>query len=400
MNTISESISGEFQMKYQEEELLTESSESKLTIGVLKEDFEKEKRVPLTPYTVKFLTNNGIKVFIERGAGDYSFFTDVEYSDAGAEILDHQKEVFNCDVIIKVAPPNEKQMSYLKKHQILISTLNIKTLKKEFFQQLSSKKITAIAFEYIKDELGSFPFVNYMSRITGELSISIASNYLLEKKGKLIAGIGGNKPSEIVIIGSGDIAKSAAKTAINAGAIVKVFDNSIAQLKSLEESVSGQIYTSVLYPSLVKKEIARADILIGALSNNSNNENSIISKSDIKSMKKGSLVIDLSIDQGSCFENSVLTTLKKPLIEKNGITYYGVPNSPSTASRTASYVLGNIFLQQFSNFNNYRSVNHFLKNDIDFRNGLYLYKGVLVNDRIGKNFNLPTQDLNLIMAAF
>ena len=400
MESVSGSFSGDFQLEYQEEMLIAASSGKKLSIGVPKEDFISERRIALTPNTVKLLTDNGIEVFIESGAGDSAFLSDIEFSESGAEIVSQQEEVFKSDVIVKISPPTSTQISFLQKNQVLISSLNIKTLEKPLLKQLQKKRITAIAIEYIKDEFGDFPFVHFMSKISGQIAINIASNFLIEKKGKLLGGIGGHKPSEIIIIGAGDIARSAVESAIEVGALVKVFDNSIARLRELEESVSTRIYTSVMYPSVLKKEIPRADVLIGALSNHSENDCSLISKDMISSLKKGSLVIDLSIDQGSCFENAILTSLKKPMIEKAGISYYGVANVPSVVPRTASYVLSNIFLQQFRNLQDYNSINHFLKNDLDFRNGLYLYNGVLVNKRIGEIFDLPSQDLNLILAAF
>ncbi len=400
MTSTSSIISKQIQLQFQEEMLLLASSRKKLTIGIPKENFESEKRIAFSPNTVSFLSENGINIYIEKGAGEAALFSDMEYSEAGAQIIEEQEAVFKVDVVVKIAPPTDKQITYLKRNQILISSLNIRTLEKSFFEKLSEKKITAIALEYIKDEFSNFPFVQFMSEIAGKVAINIASNFLMEKKGKLLLGIGGHKPSEIVIIGAGHVSQSVVNSAIEAGALVKVFDNSVSSLKELEENIKYKVYTSVLYPSVLKKEFSRADIVIGVLSKLDKENKDIISEDLIKLMKKDSLIIDLSIDQGSCFENSKLTNYKNPTFEKKGVTYFAVPNIPSMVPRTASYVLGNLFLQQFSNLQTYANVNQFLKNDLNFRNGLYLYNGILVNQRISEIFDLPYQDINLILAAF
>jgi len=399
MNSISESFSGQFQLEQQEKLLTLDSSKQQLTIGVPKEDFENETRVSLTPYTVKLFTEIGITVLVESGAGSASKYSDMEYSESGAQIVEQQKSVFKADILVKIAPPNTEQIGYLRKNQVLISSLNIKTLNQDYFNKLSKKKVTAIALEYIKDEGGIFPFVQFMSEITGQVAINIASDFLRKKKGKLLGRIAGNTPSEIIVIGAGEVARHTVDAAIKAGASIKVFDNSISRLKDFEKHFSTKIYTSILYPEILEKEFPRADIVIGALSENTI-YNSMISKNLIKSMKKGSLVMDLTIDRRICFESSKLTSFNNPTVMSQGITHYGVPNIPSTVPRTASNVISNTFLQQFSSFQNYGSLNAFLKYDSNFRNGLYLYKGVLVHKGIGEIFNLPTQDINLIFAAF
>jgi len=399
MESIDKSFSREFQLEYQEELLMSYSSKQQLTIGVPKEDLRNERRVALTPYTVKLLVENGMSVLVEAGAGEASNYTDVEYSESGAEIVEQTKLIFKADVVVKIAPPNAKQIDFLRKNQVLISSLNIKTLERQFFQQLAHKKVTAIAFEYIKDEQGDSPFVQLMSEITGRVAINVASDFLKDKKGKLLGRIAGNIPSEIIVIGTGAVAKSAVDSAIKIGALVKVFDNSISKLKAFERYFSMPIYTSILYPEILKQEFPRADVVIGALSSDGVST-PVISKELVQMMKKDAIVIDLTIDQGACFETSKLTNFNKPTFLVKGVTHYGVPNIPSTVPRTASNVLSNIFLQQFSKFQNYGSMNQFLKNDSNFRNGLYFYKGVLVNKRIGTIFDLPYQDINLILAAF
>lgn len=400
MNFSSGSVSSKYQFEYQEKMILLHPSKQQFSIGIPKENIKFEKRIPLTPLTVKFLTGNGIKVFIEKEAGMASGFTDLEYSESGAEIVDEPAIVFTADIIIKIAPPSFSQIKLFKKNQVLISSINLRTLEKSFFQELITKKITAIAIEYIKDEIGNFSFVKLMSEISGIVAVNLASDFLREKRGKLLAGIAGNKPSEIIVIGAGQLAESVVRSAIEQGALVKVFDNSISRIRQLEQNIGKKVYSSVLYASILKKEFSRADVVIGAISYSDSKQAFLISEELITLMKKSSLVIDLSIDQGSCFEKSKITDFSKPTYEINGVTHFGVPNIPSTVPRTSSYVLGNIFLQQFSNLQNFENFNQFIKNDSNFRNGLYLYNGILVNKHISEIFDLPFQDINLILAAF
>jgi alanine dehydrogenase len=239
-----------------------------------------------------------------------------------------------------------------------------------------------------------------MSEIIGRVAINIISNFLMEKKGKLLGGIPGNKPSELLVIGAGAVAHSVIQSAIYQKASIKVFDNSVSRLRALESKVSSNIYSSVINMPQLLKEFSRADVVIGALPNYEEYNNFIIPEEYTKQMKKNSLIIDLSIDQGICFETSKLTNFKNPTFEKFGVTHYGIPNIPSIASRTSSKVLGNIYLQYFSSFQKHDHFNHFLKNDSNFQNGLYFYNGILVKEHIGKLFDIPTKDINLILAAF
>lgn len=400
MDLKSDALSGDFQYETQEEMLLISPQKKKLSIGIPKEDFKNERRISFTPNTVQFLTNNGIKVYIEAGAGLSSGYSDLEFSESGGTILDQQVAVFKSDVIVKISPPTIQQISYLEKNQILISSLNLKTLDRTYFELLAGKRITAIALEYINDEFGTLPFVHFMSEIAGRVAVNIASNFLMQKHGTLLGGTGGTKPSEIVIIGAGDVARSTVKFALETGALVKVYDQSISRLKALEEHIPGNVYCSILNDSTLMADLSNADVVIAALSNQDVGAQYVVSEELITNLKKNSIVIDLSIDQGACFETSKVTSFEKPTFVKHGITHYGIPNIPSTVPRTASDVLGNIYLQLFSNFQNYFNINHFLKNDSNFRNGLYFYNGVLVNKHIGELYDLPNQDLDLIIAVF
>ncbi len=389
-----------FQFEYQEELFMPESSVNSMSIGVPKENHKKERRVAITPFTVRFLTENGIKVMVETGVGLASGFEDLHYAEYGAVIVKTQEEVYQADIIIKVAPACENEIKLLRKNQILISSLNVKTLSKTYFQELIKKKVTAIALEFIKDENGEFPFVQMMSEISGKVAINYAANFMREQRGKLLGSIAGNRPSEVLVLGAGYMAQSAAQSAIDQGAVVKVFDPSISKLRVLSQKVSQPIYTSVFHLSVLKKELPRADVLIGAMSVKDLLNGYAIKEELIGMIKKDAIILDLNIDQVSCFETSQLTDFNQPTKIIHGVTHFGVPNVPSMVPRTASYALGNIFLQQLSSFKHYGNVTQFLKNDVNFRNGLYLYNGIMVNRQIADIFDLPNQDIDLILSAF
>jgi len=387
-----------FSLMPQEEYLETKSSHKKISIGIPKEKDSTEKRIPLTPYNIALLKESGIDVKIEKGAGLGAAFTDLELSESGAEIVNDKAEIYQSDIILKIAPPDNEEIQLLANNRMLISTLNLKTLNKKYFNQLAEKKITALAYELIKDKMGMFPIVRSMSEIAGSSCVNIAATLLSNSKGKMIGGIVGVKPSEIVILGAGTVAESAAQTALGLGASVKIFDKSVYRLRRLQNNLGRKVFTSILQTKLLESELLTADIVIGALKDT--HKSTIIGEEIIKKMKKGSVLLDVSIDQGGCFETSKITNIDKPTFTKYGIIHYCVPNIPSIVPRTASYALGNIFCQEFYKLYDYNNINHFFKNDEGFRSGIYLYKGILINQEIGNKFNIPTKDINLILAAF
>ncbi len=372
----------------------------KISFGVLKEDTLQEKRVALNPYAVQLLVEQGFDVLVESEAGEPSGYSDYEYSEAGATVVKNPEELFQCDWIIKIAPPNREQIRLLRKNQVLISSLNPSTLDAKYFQQLIEKRITAIAYEYIQDKLGQYPFIQKMSEISGTVVVNMAIQHIASNQGRLIGSIAGVKPIEFLIFGSGSAARQAAKLAYNNGALVKVFDHSISKLRQLSNYVGGTIYTSVPNSEILNQEIQTADVLIGALSANMLHKKMCFSKDLIKLMKKGSLVIDVNKDHSYCFESSHRTDYKQPLVEQDGLYYVGLPNYPSVVPKTSSMAMSHIFLDYFNHFNDFYSIDEFLKENNYFRKGTYLYKGILTNKHIADNFGFSFQDINLILSAF
>lgn len=384
----------------QEEMLAIKNKGGSLQIGIPKETSFQEKRVALVPEAVSLLVANGHRVKIETKAGVLSNFPDSEYSEAGAEICMSKDEIFECDIILKIAPPSEEEVDLMKGNQTLISALQLSSQPKKVLQKLMQKKITAAAWDYIQDDDGIYPVVRSMGEIAGTTSILIAGELLSSYnngKGTMLGGIAGVQPTEIVIIGAGTVAEFAAKAAIGLGASVKIFDSSLSHLRRLQNNIGMRINTSVLQPKVIAKAIKRADVVIGAIRASLGKTPCIVTEEMVKSMKTGSVIVDVSIDQGGCFETSRITNHNQPTFNKHGVTHYCVPNIASRVCRTASFALSNIFTPLLLEMGNYGGCTHLIKNDQGFRSGVYMYKGTLTSEVLGKIFDLKYKDIDLLI---
>jgi len=387
------------QLLPQEEMLEVARQRSDLFIGMPKETSFQERRICLTPDAIASLTAHGHRVMMESGAGLTASYTDKEYSDAGAEITHDTKKVFGCPVILKVEPPTVKEIEMMNPETLLISALQLKTQRKEFFEALETKKITALAFEFIRDEDGSYPAVKSLSEIAGTASILIASELMISQKlgkGLLFGNITGVPPTEVVILGAGTAAEFAAKTALGLGASVKVFDNSINKLRRLQNNLNQRIFTSTIQEKAILKALMRCDVAIGAMRGKDRSP-VIVSETMVERMKRGAVIIDISIDTGGCFETSEVTTHEKPTFVKHNVTHYCVPNIPSRYSKTASLSISNIispFLLQMADDGGIESA---IRCNAGLKHGIYFYHGRLTNSSIAEWFDLGYTDINLIV---
>ncbi|MBW1658561.1 MULTISPECIES: alanine dehydrogenase [Flavobacterium] len=383
----------------QEEKLEVGRFKRELFIGIPKETSYQERRICLTPDAVNSLTYEGHRVMIESGAGESSSYTDKEYADAGAEITKDTKRVFGCPFLLKVEPPTLAEIEMINPETVIISAIQLKTKKKEYFEALAKKKITALAFEYIKDEDGSYPAVKSLSEIAGTASILIAAELMITNefgKGLLFGNITGVPPTEVVILGAGTVGEFAAKTAIGLGANVKVFDNSITKLRRLQNNLSQRIFTSTIQQKGLLKALRRCDVAIGAMRGKERCP-IVVSETMVEHMKKGAVIVDVSIDTGGCFETSEVTTHEKPTFIKNNVLHYCVPNIPSRYSKTASLSISNIltpYLHQIAEDGGLESA---IRCNKGLKNGIYLYHGILTNKAIGDWFDLPDNDINLLV---
>jgi alanine dehydrogenase len=264
------------------------------------------------------------------------------------------------------------------------------------------KKVINVAYEYIEDEDGSKPVVQLMSQISGSSSVIVANEYLSKSrngKGVLLGSVTGISPAELVILGSGTAAEYAARAALGLGAIVKVFDDNIGSLRRLEEKLQQRIFTSVFYPKVVKKALKSADAVLGAMPVGMP-PSFRITEDMVKKMKQGSVVIDLNVSQGGCFETSHCTDLNNPTYIEHGIVHYCVPNLPAIVARTASIALSNILIPIIIAVGEIGGIDNYIKNSKSFRKGVYIYNGLLTNSTLAEKFNLPFKDLDLLLAVY
>lgn len=384
----------------QEEMLEVGRKKGSLFIGVPKETSFQERRVSLVPEAVGLLVANGHEVRVETKAGEKSNFSDNDYSEAGAQIVYDTKEIFKCDIVSKVAPIIEEEVDMMTGDQTLISALQINIQPKEILQKLMAKKITAVAWDYMKDSEGGFPVVRTMGEIAGTTSVLIAAELLSSFKGGkgiMLGGIAGVQPTEIVVLGAGTVGEFATRAALGLGLSVKVFDNSLTRLRRLQNDVGTRVYTSVLQPKVLAKALMRADVVIGAIRSPFGRTPCVVSEEMVQNMKQGSVIIDVSIDQGGCFETSEITNHNEPTFEKFGVTHYCVPNIPSRVSRTASFALSNIFSPLLLEMGEHGGCKELIKNHYGFRNGVYIYKGALTSEILGRIFDLKYKDMELLI---
>ncbi len=383
-----------------EEMLEIARKKGSLFIGIPKETSFQERRVALVPEAVTVLVANGHRVKIESKSGEASNFTDNEYSEAGAEICHNPKEIFECDIIFKVAPPSEEEVEMMRGNQTLISALQLSIQPKVILQKLMEKKITAIAWDYIRDEEGVFPVVRTMGEIAGTTSVLVAGELLSSfssGKGIMLGGIAGVTPTEVLVIGAGTVGEFATRAALGLGASVKVFDNSLSRLRRLQNNIGTRIYTSVLNPKVLAKSIKRADVVIGALRSPLGRTPCVVTEEMIQSMKSGSVAVDVSIDQGGCFETSRVTNHNEPTFVEHGVIHYCVPNIASRVARTASFALSNIFSPILVEMGDRGGCKDLIKSDEGFRGGVYIYNGTLTNEVLGKVFDLKYKNIELLL---
>lgn len=386
----------------QEEMLEVARKKSKLQIGIPKETSIQETRIPLVPDAVAVLVSNGHEVILETGAGEGASFLDKDYTEAGAQVVFTTEEVYKATMILKVEPPTLEEIDMMQHGQLLISALQLPIQPKNFLKKLINKKVTAIAFDYIKDPEGILPIVSAMSEIAGNASILIAAEYLsnLHKgQGQLFGGISGVSPTEVVIIGAGTVGEFAARSALGLGASVKVFDNSIYKLRRLQGTLGHRVATSIVQPKVLAKALKTADVVIGALSSKVGRAPIVVTEDMVSNMKDFSVIVDVSIDKGGCIETSEVTSHDAPIFSKYGVIHYCVPNIASRVARTASYALSNVITPTIIDTGEFGGLETMIKSYQGIQNGVYIYKGVLTNKYLAETFSLPYKDINLLLMA-
>ena len=361
-----------------------------------------ESRVSIVPNSVRTLIGYGHRILVEKDAGKSSNYSDRDYTEAGAEISVTKEAVFKCSIIVKISPPTVEEIEMMNDGAILISAIQIPILTQEYIHALQKKRITALAMEYLQSDDGSFPVVRIMSEIAGMSAILVAAEYMNINKGGrgiLLGGVSGVPPAKVVILGAGVVGEFAAKAALGLGASIRVFDNDITKLMRLQALVGRQLHTSSINPVYLAYQLTSADVVIGAIHSKHGRTPIIVTEEMVSKMKDGSVIVDVSIDQGGCIETSEMTTLKNPTFVKHGVTHYCVPNIASNVSRTASSAVSNILTPLLIKAGSDLAFDNILYRSPGIRNGCYTFMGCLTNEYIAKRFGLKYTNLNLILAS-
>ncbi len=374
----------------------------RLFIGIPKETTFQENRVALVPHSVATLTAHGHRVVIESGAGEQARFSDLDYTEAGAEVTTSREEVFKAEVILKVAPPTLEEIMLMRPNQVVISPLHLPLVTAEYLTQLQRHRVIALAMEYIRDtEMGVFPIVRAMSEIAGTSAILIGADLLSTARGGLgvlLGGIAGVPPAKVIILGAGVVAEYATRTAIGLGAEVRIFDNNIYKLMRLQRHIGRQLHTSTINPIHLTEQLLTADVAIGAMHSAHGRSPLLVPESIVQRMKPGSVIVDVSIDQGGVFETSQATTHDKPTFVKHGVIHYCVPNIPSRVARTASEAISNILSSLLLRAES-GGIISLITHDEGLRNGIYMYRGCLTNQYLGERFQMKSTDIDLLITS-
>jgi alanine dehydrogenase len=395
-------ISTSFSYETLEETLDVKPKSTPLHIGIPKETAFQENRIALTPDAVGVLVSNGHNVVIEHNAGEASHYRDKDYSEGGARIVFDKSEVLKAPILVKSAPVIDEDIPLLHLNQIVISPIHLSAMKAELLQKMMEKRITGISFENLKDDSGTYPIVRSMSEIAGSAVMLIAGQYLSSSnhgKGVLLGGISGIPPTKVIILGAGIVGEFAARAALALGASVKVFDNSVYRLKRLQNNIGQRMWTSVMEPRILAKQIKTCEIAVGALSSQSGRTPVVVTEEMVSNMRPGSVIIDVSIDRGGCFETSEITTHEHPVFQKYGVIHYCVPNIPSGFARTASHAISNVLMPLLLEAGEEGGFENLVWHKIHLRSGIYLFKGALTNFHLSQRFDLKYTDLNLLIAS-
>lgn len=402
MATSKPFVSTSFSYETLEEKLDIKPKGESLCIGIPRETSFNENRIALTPEAVGVIIANGHEVVVESNAGNGANYSDKDYSEAGAKIVYDKKEIFNCAVIVKSAPVSEEDCELLKPNTYIIAPIHMAVMKKAILEKMMEKKVTALSFENLKDDSGHNPIVRSMSEIAGSAVMLIAGQYLSNAnsgKGVLVGGISGIPPTKVIIIGAGIVGEYAARTALAMGASVKIFDNSIYRLKRLQNNIGVRMWTSVIEPKILGKQLKTCDVAIGALSGAAGRTPIVVTEEMVSNMRPGSVIVDVSIDHGGCFETSMVTTHKKPVFTKYDVIHYCVPNIPSGFARTASQAISNVLMPLLLETGEDGGIDNVIWHKINIRSGIFLFKGSLTNIYLSERFDLKFTDLNLLIAS-
>ena len=374
-----------------------------ISLGIPKERAQDERRVAISPAGAQILTEHGIRVIIETTAGQSSNFPDSDYAEAGASIAPSPEELFRqSNVIVKVSPPQPEELPLFTSGQMLLSALHLGTVSRHMVKTLLERNITALGFEFIETRDGELPIVRTLSEIAGSLAIQTAAKYLetgYGGSGIMLGGIAGVPPAHVTIIGAGTVGLFAAQDALGLGAQVTVIDKEINRLRRFEAFFNRHLVTAIANDHYISQLAKVSDVMIGALSPKKKISQPLVSEQVVRSMKPGSVIIDVSIDQGACFATSRHTSHTNPIYVKHGVTHYCVPNIPSAVAKTASFALTNTLLPFLLKLTEHETIADILWKSHSLRKGTYVYKGYVTKKVLAELTDFPFREIDMLLAA-
>ena len=369
-----------------------------MIIGVPKEIKNNENRVGLTPANVDVLTHQGHTVYVQRDAGEGTGFSASEYTEAGAKLLDTIEEVYaTCDMIVKVKEPIEPEYELLRENQLLFTYLHL-AADEQLTKVLLDRKIVGIAYETVTDKNGGLPLLNPMSEIAGRLATQIGAT-LLQKanggRGILPGGVPGVLPAKCVVLGGGIVGFNSAQMAIGLGMDVTIMDVSAERMRYLSEVTHGRLKTVMSNRSNIIEQISDADLVIGAVLITGKKAPKLVTRDMLKYMRKGTVLCDVAVDQGGCFETTKATTHAEPTFVVDDIVHYCVANMPGAVPLTSTYALTNVTLPYVLDLA--ARGEEALKDSVALRNGLNVYKGKLTCHPVAEAHNLDYTSIDNIL---
>ncbi len=356
-----------------------------MRIGVPTEIKDNEYRVGMTPPGAQDLTSHGHEVLIQKGAGLGSGFTDEEYLAAGAKILPDADAVYNeAEMIVKVKEPIEADLKRLKDGQLLFTYLHLAPVP-DLTESLLKKKITGVAYETITDERKrTLPLLTPMSEVAGRMSVHVGAYYLhkpLGGRGVLLGGVPGTLPADVAIIGGGVVGTNAAKMAVGLGARVTILDTNLDRLRQLDDIFRGEVQTLASNKAYIAEAVRRADLLIGGVLIPGAAAPKLVTRAMISEMKKGSVIVDVAIDQGGCVETAHPTTHSNPVYEVDGVVHYCVANMPGAVPRTSTIALTNATLPYTRMLAN-QGFDKAVRENPGLAEGVNVYKGEITYEAV------------------
>ncbi|MGB3543020.1 alanine dehydrogenase [Rubrivirga sp.] len=375
----------------------------RLRIGVPSEAANDERRVALAPYAAAILVAAGHEVRIEAGAGAEAQFEDMAYTEAGCDVVQSASEVYtDCDLIVKVSPPRADEIALMRERQVLISALHLGRLQPDTLKSLMDLRVTGIGFEFITDSDGTLPIVRMMHEIAGSIAVQTAARLLESSeggRGVMLGGISGVPPSTVVILGAGVIGEWAARTALGFGAHTIVLDTDLPALRQIEHTLDRRVTTAMANPTYIESAVKNADVVIGAAITMGHRSPVMLTEETVASMRPGSVIVDLVVDQGGCVETSHPTTPDAPTFVRHGVVHHCLPNLPSTVARTGTYALSNALTPYLLDIGEAGSINDALWSNVSLRTGTYVYRRHLTKKSLAGMFGMPHRDIELLIAS-